>query len=477
MTTHFGLQANVIIAGSYSNINDKNALLTKELLYPAIRKVARRYPELGMVRLVKPSQDKKGQHRCWTGFLRQIDLKNHVKFVDICGQPSMNSLLERYHGLWFTDEALPPWQLVVVNGREVLFIFDHIITDGRGATTIQAALLEALNEIQEDDQERDDSIAEFTADVPGFPEEDPIKRSGHKVSIIGTIFMVLGLQWIRLLNWFLARPLDDMITRELKFDYSNPRKEENLVKTEINSLTLNSETLQRCVKACHAHGASFTSLLHTLIMVCLVADFYPKSKFAHTQVAMDLRPHLLPSPRKEAISCQVSTVFLLNWLDKYLKAGQQSNVDIENPTKNDLIWELARQKKVDILDDIQNTKRWRTAWQAMDLLGEDDEDYARQLLPSYKSTQATLAFSISNLGVFDPSKHLNPSGNGWTVSGMHFSAGAIPAGFGPPMVFNIMGIKGGDTVIHVSSEQGCMKDDGFMETFLERLRRRLETIL
>lgn len=60
MTTHFGLQANVIIAGSYSNINDKNALLTKELLYPAIRKVARLYPELGMVRLVKPSQDKKG---------------------------------------------------------------------------------------------------------------------------------------------------------------------------------------------------------------------------------------------------------------------------------------------------------------------------------------------------------------------------------------------------------------------------------
>lgn len=83
LMSRFGLQSNVIIAASYTNRDANGAALSKALVYPALRQVVQQYPELGMIYFWRLSEKKTSQHRCWSGFLRQINLDDHVKFMEI----------------------------------------------------------------------------------------------------------------------------------------------------------------------------------------------------------------------------------------------------------------------------------------------------------------------------------------------------------------------------------------------------------
>ncbi|KAJ6088455.1 hypothetical protein N7486_009716 [Penicillium sp. IBT 16267x] len=195
--SHLGLQSNVIIAASYTNTQagTEETLLSREILYPAIRQVVQRYPELSMVTFARPSATKKSHHRRWTGYLRQINLDNHVRFIQISPEEEeagLRTTMERYHGLWFENiSETPPWQLIVVNGRHTLFVFNHYLTDGRGATYILGGLLEALNKPSEKTDEATSPLIEVTLNVPGFPEADPWTRAGSKPSTLVVLWLFL----------------------------------------------------------------------------------------------------------------------------------------------------------------------------------------------------------------------------------------------------------------------------------------------
>lgn len=77
-----------------------------------------------------------------------MNLDNHVRFLNDhvpAAEGVDDALIEQYHNVWFDDPEKPPWLLVVVNGKHAVFVFDHIVTDGRGATHVHGSLLEALN--------------------------------------------------------------------------------------------------------------------------------------------------------------------------------------------------------------------------------------------------------------------------------------------------------------------------------------------
>lgn len=123
-----------------------------------------------MASFCRPSESKKGQHRRWLGFLGEINLDEHVRFLDIPAAPADgldDSLIEQYHDVWFEDAGKPPWLFAVVNGKHMMFVFDHIITDGRGATQVHGSLLEALD--LDLDQDKCPIVRVSPDDVPGFP--------------------------------------------------------------------------------------------------------------------------------------------------------------------------------------------------------------------------------------------------------------------------------------------------------------------
>ncbi|KAJ5674114.1 hypothetical protein N7462_009553 [Penicillium macrosclerotiorum] len=138
LLNRFGLQANVIIAASYANSESQDLVLSKALIYPALRQVVRQYPELGLINYCRSSERKRSQHRLYSAVLQNINLDAHVQFINIPREEEdagLGTTIERYHGLWFDPSKTPPWRLVVVNGRHALLVFDHFITDARGGST------------------------------------------------------------------------------------------------------------------------------------------------------------------------------------------------------------------------------------------------------------------------------------------------------------------------------------------------------
>jgi hypothetical protein len=435
-----------------------------------------RYPELAMVHFCRPSETKKGQHRRWLGFLREINLDDHVRFLDVPAAAADgldDGLIEQYHDIWFEDPEKPPWLFVVVNGKHALFVFAHVITDGRGATQVHGSLLEALNLGMGLDRDESPIVRVSPDDVPGFPEPDPITRSGASVSIPSAISMFFIVIFTRLVYRFTDAFFHDSYAQPISkpLTFSNPNKESHHVKTQTRTLRLKPATVNKCIDACHAHQTTFTSLLHTLVKVTLAADFYPTSRFSHSQIALDIRPYLLPHARAQTMSTAVSIVTSFDWLARFREAGTATaaaNADL-------LIWDIAREHRAYIVKDLNHTHFWRKAWLTVSLLGEDEEDYTSQFLPGYRNSQRN-CFFVSNLGAFAPSHHHHSPLGGWTISNMEFSAGAIKAGYGANLSFDVTGVAGGDTVIHVSAEKGSFRD-GFVSSLLERIQKRLEAII
>ncbi|KAJ5094712.1 Alcohol acetyltransferase [Penicillium angulare] len=471
LLTRFGLQSNVIRVAPYNNIDQKTTL-SKAVLYPALRRVVLEYPELGMIYFYRQSEKKKSQHRSFSGVLPQIDLDKHVEFIQISAEEEsvgLTATIERYHSLWFDPSAKPLWKLVIVNGRHALLVFDHFVTDGRGSTFILKSLLDALNSPNKEDD--DSSIVDITTDIKGFPEKDPVKCSGTGPSVLFAIMSYVTFWCLQLFYRGTDIFFHDAVYQERELVFSDPKKEDNLTVTKLHTLRLEAETMQRCLKACREHQTSFTSFLHTLIKVTLAADFYPKAKFSHSETVVDVRPFLLDQEREKSMSTAVSMISSYDWLSGFRQAGQSSNSKSEIPVDADLLWDLAQKHKAHIANDIKYKKSWMKAWQAIDLIGEDEEDYVSQFAPGLKLVQK-YAFNVSNLGAFE-----NKAGNGpWTISNMEFSAGAIKAGYGVNLSFNVSGVRDGATVIHVNSEEGSLSDD-FVPSLISRIKKRMLAVI
>ncbi|GFF73116.1 hypothetical protein IFM61392_04672 [Aspergillus lentulus] len=478
LLNHFGMQANVIIVATFTNTKAGSIVLSKELIYAALQHVVRKYPELGITTFCRPSETKSGQHRRWSAFLRQINLDAHVKFINIPAEEEgkgLTATIENYHGLWFEPSIRPAWQLVIVNGRHILFVYDHYITDGRGGTYILESILEALNSPIEEFV--NSSIVEISTDVKGFPEEDAIKRAPVPVSVLYAVLNYLRFWGI----WLLYRQKDlffhETTPKFRKLDFNNPQKEDNLVKTRLHTLRLDAATMKKCIQACRSHQTSFTSLLHTLIKVTLAADFYPEAKFCHSQVVVDLRPFLKPHDREQTVGNAASVVSSYDWLSKFRQAGQQTAPKEHTSLESSLFWELARKHRAHVINDLNHKKTFLRAWQSIELIGEDEEDYIARFLPGLKLFQRN-SFSISNLGAFRPSVSVGQdthSGN-WTITNMEFSAGAVKGGYAANLIFNVAGVQDGPTTIHVCHEEGAFREE-FVNSLLERIKLRMDAII
>ncbi|KAJ5674115.1 hypothetical protein N7462_009554 [Penicillium macrosclerotiorum] len=211
--------------------------------------------------------------------------------------------------------------------------------------------------------------------------------------------------------------------------------------------------MSKCLHACRNHQTSFTSLLHTLIKVTLATEFYPDAKFNHSQLALDVRPYIKPHNRKHVMSCSVSIISSFDWLSQFRRAGKQTSTSGDTLDDADLLWELARKHRAYVLNDIHHKQSWKTAWLSIQLIGEDEEDYAKDFIRGLKLAQPN-CFSISNLGAYDASQSASQAvHNGpWSITNMEFSAGAWKSGFGANLNFNVAGVRNGSTIIHANHE-------------------------
>lgn len=264
---HFKLQSNVIIAASYANT--QNTPLTKPRVYQALKKVINEHPQLALTYFRRPSEKDHDKHRCWKGYLNEINLDNCVSFVEDTSVDDkvLGRIIEKLHQLWFHQDSLPEheetlWRLMVVNGEHAIFVYEHTIGDGKLGLRFHASLMDSLNSIASaDDTDQQAAIGVMSVlrvQVDKLCPE-PMDLVTHRMSIFYILYMMILFHIIRLIFRGESLLFSDRNIPKQSFVYRDSGHAIKPPTTQLQCLRLNAKTLKKCQVLCREHNVTFTA--------------------------------------------------------------------------------------------------------------------------------------------------------------------------------------------------------------------------
>lgn len=449
-----GIQSNILVSAKYSHTGSK--LLTPAKVSAALEALVHEHPALSIIAITRPSEKKKRNNRLWEARLPSIAMQDCVDFLDNQpeGDEALSNIYEDVHNQWFDahETTKPWWRLVIVNGKYAVFVYHHSIGDGLSGYAFHRSLLAALNE--RESSPLDETVVTTIFRVPKTsPPPYPLDLIDDKFSWRRGVTQLLLWHTIRL---FINQKHFLFSDATFSKSYPTARKplpiEERTV-TRVQTLRIKETEMNKCLEACHQHHTTFTALLHTLILVTLATDIYPKAKLGFSRIAVNIRQLLRVDPGRDVFVNAASQNARKQFLGKYRAAGrhmsseQPQTVQVDAPA----VWKLAKKYKEDF------NRSWKSRKPLQDfltgkLLGQDDEEVGTFYgLGLYQNN----GFLISNLGPFEP-KHDMANG-GWSITNVGFSAGEIRASLGDAgIIFNVSSVKNRDCLVVATYEEGVL---------------------
>ncbi|KAM0421374.1 hypothetical protein ACHAPT_010909 [Fusarium lateritium] len=475
-----GAQSNVLVSAHYAPTSTPDHRLSKEAVYFAVRSVIETYPEISLIGVPKPSDNGK-KHLLFLAALHEIDLETCVEFLDDHEPASGPEVLERLHNEWIlTDETFNPrkpwWKIVVLGRREVVFVFHHIVCDGRFGHFLHRKFLEAINSFDEN-QKPPSQIVKID------PERVRLSKETEHFWIrsISPLHMAYTFLMFVLIRLFFGRRLLFSDLPKAK-PYANSvlieAESHQRTITRVASVRISAAKMRRIVAACREQKSSFTPLLMVTILCTLASDYYLEAKVGITNCALDVRslyPENTDSSGK-LLQCS-SGIRKITWLNNYrrvfgpkpdgpLKPGK-IHVDIEG------VWDLVRDTRASIQKQFQGDKpQILTVFKASNGVSNDLEGLLNSTLPAV-GLHLNNAFQVSNIGSFSTSEE---KPGPWQIDGMNFSASTVNGTISYDISINVAGVEGGDTIINASYEDGIIAGD-MVQKILEGAVERMEVLL
>ncbi|KAF4984008.1 hypothetical protein FZEAL_713 [Fusarium zealandicum] len=459
-----GIWSNILVAAHYTSVDGNG--LTKEVLLDALGTVAMSHPSLWQVFVKRPSSNP-GCHGLHTAVLRTIDLDKCIEYLDDDqGEPGITSdILEYAHNewLWTADEPDRPLWKLLVKGRNIIFVYHHSLGDGVSGMVFHRELLAALNSPTVTKtggaEHRPNTIihANDAAQVPLEPEDVWDGKDSF-----------MEMLWTTIVSWFVA------------LYYGNARIYANLPppKPRLQSATAVAEPHQRTVtrislyripanemsliiKACRANQTTFTPLLLTMLTIVLATEFYPDAKVGATRFNFDLRPYL-PMSRIGGGTANGTIVNASAGWQRWHRLAPFRRVlttkadETGTPLLDrEAVWGLVKEYKEDMTRSTSG-KALRN-WISVKRAGTDLENLVNAFEPIGAAVRHT--FSVSNIGAFSEVRAGDEERDRglWQIDDMQFSAGAVNGNQGTHgAIFHVGGVRGGDTVINATYEDGVV---------------------
>lgn len=493
-----GIQSNVILSARYGPAlpHDQSVKLSTEAVFAAVRAVVTEYPELGIVGVVEPP-DRKGKHILSLASLHAIDLNSCIEFID--DGPLLETcpeLLEKLHNEWLWSDGEikhgePWWKVIVLGRRDVVFAFHHVVCDGSFAMIFHQKFLAALNQFNSSSNTHSPASHIIRLD----PERVKVNHEVEgfimaKAAILPLIFNALVFVLIRL---FFGNKLffsDFPKPRPYGKDAMAVVEPSQRTISRVTTLRVSSERMGAILKACRAHGTTFTPFLIVLTKGTLAANFYPQAKLGFSRYATDMRIHdhfASLSTSKGRVISLAGGLDEIHWLGKYRSAFASRSPHNEKDHSEaqfdvDAIWSLVKNYG-------QNMKEKRAGgekstlvqtWRAGNAVPPSIEDMVSQCYPSL-GLHMQNGFSVSNVGALKPL----PSSSGiadnespqWKIEDVQFSVGAVNGAVGcHGIIFNVAGLAGGDTVINAVTENG-MAPEKLPAELWDGVYKRIDAIL
>lgn len=329
----------MIVAASY--VHTQNTSLTKPRIYRALKEVIwNKHPQLALTYFRRPSERDNDKHRCWKGYLKEINPVNCVSFVEgtFIDDKSLGPIVEKLHQLWFHQASLEHeqtlWRLVVVNGVHAIFVYEHTIRDGRSGLLFYTSLMDGLNSMgnaeNADQQSAVGSICVLRVQFDK-PCLDPMDFVTHKPSILYILYMMILFHIIRLIFRGERLLFSDMNIPEQSFNYRDSRHIINPSTTQLQCLRLNAKKVKTCLMLYRKHDVKFTAFLNCLVKIGLTVDLYPLAKVSFGSISIDLRTRdIISKDFKRMIGNASSALWDITWTSEFRKEAK-----VETRTENE----------------------------------------------------------------------------------------------------------------------------------------------
>ncbi|RTE83826.1 hypothetical protein BHE90_001649 [Fusarium euwallaceae] len=472
-----GAQSNVLLSAHYAPTTTPDGRLSKEGVYFALRSVIETYPELSLIGVPKASSKGK-KHLLLLAALHEINMETCVEFLDDHEPSSGPKVLEKLHNEWlWTDETSNPqqpwWKIVVLRRQEVVFVFHHIVCDGRFGHFFHRKFLEAINSFDQDQKSVDRIIKIDPERVRLSKETEQFWISSLSALRMAHIFVMFLL--IRL--FFGSKLFFNDLPKAKPYANSFLIEAEphQRTKTRVASVRIPAAKMRQIIAVCREQKASFTPLLLAMISCTLAIDHYPEAKIGITNCALDARS-LYPEDTDSSgklLQCAAG-VRKVSWLSKYrrvfgprpIKPGK-THVDVDGA------WDLVREYRESLQQYFQGAKpQLLTIFKASNGVSDDLEGLLKSTLPAV-GLHLNNSFQISNLGNFSTSGEKEGP---WKIDGMNFSASTVNGTISYNISINVAGVEGGDTIINASYEDGIIAED-MVNDILEGALEKIEAVL
>ncbi|KAI9788317.1 MAG: hypothetical protein M1816_007003 [Peltula sp. TS41687] len=444
-----GFHYNVAVAGRYTT----SGSLDRRLIFLALRQAINEHPALG-VTVSEPGDSGSKPH-----FIRleKFDLSRIVSFVEVptdedAKRKEIDRVLSEQNSLGFEiGNGLPLWRILVLQEQgnkigsptDLIFVWHHVIADGRSGLVFHSTILKALNSHASTEGASDTSDGLMTTVFP------PAR------SVYPAMEQILTLQK----NGVLARishsfkPWIDMwLPKDKTNKWSgSPYLYEPPVKTLIRQLYVPAESLVRLEERCHSEKTSITALLQTAIAKILM-EMIPNAEHLRCAVAISLRRFI---PPKYAIDESLMGLWISAFHVEYFRPDILKEKQV-------FPWDVARKSKRRIEQEI----------------AKGDNDLSIGAAKFIKDFRATLmgkigkkredSFAVTNLGVFDGSptpadadgvkqQEELPAQDPWRISKIIFSQSCHVSG--SAIQFCVVSTKGRDMTISLSWQEGVVSVD------------------
>ncbi|KAM0244891.1 hypothetical protein ACHAP5_005797 [Fusarium lateritium] len=478
-----GIWSNILVSAHYTCANGHK--LNQSTIIEALRHVVQAHSALWHVFVQRPSPNR-GNHELHTGRLHAIDLEKCVELLDYDqNNPEVTSDdFERAHNEWSctADEPDRPWWKLLVKGNNIVFVYHHSLGDGMSGMIFHREFLAALNSLtvtKKVEIARSDTLVYADENIQSPVEPEDVWEG--KDSIWEIIWMQLIWLFFKLL-YGSNRIFGDLPPSKphLKSATAVANPEERTV-TRISAYRIPAQDMSLILNACRKHQTTFTPLLITMLTVVLATDFYPNAKIGATRFNFDLRPRMNMS-RVGGGTVNGTFVNAAGSWQRWHNLGPFRQVLVTKGDEKDTtldsrsVWKLVKDYKEEMTCAISG-KAIRH-WIGVKRLGTDLETLVGQGFPSI-SFLLKPTVSVSNIGSFDNAQvgDVEKDRGPWRVDDMQFSAGAVNGNQGTHgAIFHVCGVKGGDTVITATYEDGIVPRE-MADRILERTVTRMLEIV
>ncbi|KAF5667139.1 hypothetical protein FHETE_5842 [Fusarium heterosporum] len=416
--------------------------------------------------------------------LHTIDLESCIEYLD-CTQDNSDITsedLEKAHNewLWATDAPDRPLWKLVVKGNNIVFVYHHSLGDGMSGMVFHREFLAALNSPLV--TKREESVSHDTLVHADENLQSPVEPEDVWEGKNSILEMILNqLLWLFLkLFYGNDRIYGDLPSSKPHLESATAVAEpEQRTVTRISSHRIPAKDMSMILDACRKHETTFTPLLITMFTIVLASEFYPNAKIGATRFNFYLRP-VLPMSRVGGGTSNGTFVNASGSWQRWHKLrpfrqvllakgdgdGDHSLLDSQ------AVWSLVGSYKQEMTRAISGPAVRN--WSGVKQLGTDLEQVVDRAFPSL-SLVLKPTFSVSNIGVFSNAQPGDEEENKrcWQIDDMQFSAGAVNGTQGTHgAIFHVAGVKGGDTIINATYEDGIVSRemaDGILERTVTRI--------